>query len=82
MATNRGKVTEVKDLGLAAALVSLEFGITQTVRDKSGRIYFCFESTPELEESIEKYWSNNLSVKARYYSDSLKMLKSRIYGDW
>ena len=74
----------VSDLGLAAALVSLDFEISKTEQDKTGRTEFIFTSPDEqgadLDSAISSYWSNTLDVKARYYFDAIKMLKSRIYG--
>ena len=76
--------TRVRDLGLAAALVSLDFEITKTEQDETGRTEFIFTSPDELGTDLEtvigSYWSNTLDVKARYYFDAIKMLKSRIYG--
>lgn len=70
----------VRDLGLAAALTSLDYKILATEKDESGRTQFVFVKSPELENSVNAYWANTLDVKARYYFDAIKMLKSRIYG--
>ena len=74
-----GDTVRIKDLGLAAALVSLEFPIVETVHGLEGRAFFIFNNTQELSAAIEGYWANTLDVKARYYFDAIKMLKSRIY---
>lgn len=71
---------EIRDLGLAAALVSVGHALQNTVRSDGGRVYFVFESTPTLQQDTSAYWSDTLLVGARTYSDSLKSLKSLIYG--
>ncbi len=75
------ETTQIRDLGLAAALVSLEFKIIKTERDSNARTYFIFNDSNELQQVVSSFWSNTLDVKARYYFDAIKMLKSRIYGD-
>ena len=76
---------QIRDLGLAAALSSLGVEITSTKKDETGRTYFIFAYKDDDEANIDtvitEYWANTLDVKARYYFDAIKMLKSRIYGD-
>lgn len=74
-------VTKIRDLGLAAALVSCGFEMRETERDAGGQTYFLFIKTDGLERAISDYWADTLSVKARKYSDNTKMLKSRIYSE-
>lgn len=70
----------IRDLGLAAALVSLDYQPVGTRNDyESGRVYFIFLKSEEIQEAVDKYWANTLTVKARYYFDAIKMIKSRIY---
>ncbi|HEV2412500.1 MAG TPA: DUF5659 domain-containing protein [Candidatus Saccharimonadales bacterium] len=74
-------VIRIHDLGLAAALVSHDFKLHATDRDQNGRLYFIFRQTDNLTQDIDAYWADTLVVKARTYSDNIKMLKSRIYGE-
>ncbi|MDB5184377.1 MAG: hypothetical protein JWN38_185 [Candidatus Saccharibacteria bacterium] len=76
-----GAETKLRDLGLCAALASLGFEVLEIERDAGGQGYFIFIKTAELEQAISAYWSNTLEVKARTYSDALKMLKSRLYSE-
>ena len=69
----------VRDLGLAAALVSCDFEILQTDWDKSGRAYFVFKQSDSLDGVVRHYWSDTLNVKARRLIENSKMLKSLIY---
>jgi hypothetical protein len=72
---------KIRDLGLASALVSCGHEISVISRDSNGYAYFIFLQTNELERAVNDYWSDTLDVKARTYSDAMKMLKSRIYGE-
>ena len=71
----------IRDLGLAASLVSYGFEITQTCWDKSGRAYFIFIQSEELDHAVKRYWSDTLNVNARRLIENLKMLKSLIYAE-
>jgi len=75
------QTVRIRDLGLAAALVSCAFEMRGTTRDGSGQAYFMFTQTNELDQTVNKYWADTLQVRARHYSDGLKMLKSRLYSE-
>ena len=72
--------TRTAELPLTAALVSRGHKLQATDRDRNGRLYFIFKQTDELTKDIDSYWADSLVVKARTYSDNIKMLKSRIYS--
>ncbi len=74
-------IVEIRDLGLAAALVSLGHNLQGTNRNNSGRVYFVFKDTPALQTATDAYWNNELNVNARAYSDALKTLKNLIYSE-
>lgn len=71
----------IRDLGVAAALVTCGFEITDTRRDTNGRTYFIFQETAALDETVNGYYADTLQVKARKFFDNTKMLKGRIYAD-
>ena len=72
----------LRDLGLVASLESLNFKAVGTRLDEeTGRVYFMFLKSRELQDTIDAYWANTLTVKARQLNDTLKMLKSRIYQE-
>ena len=77
----KDSIIEIRDLGLAAALVSRGFFMCDAHKDETGRVHFVFMETPELGRAINDYWADSLDVKARKYFDDIKMLKSRIYGE-
>lgn len=76
---------KIRDLGLAAALVTLDVEISNTVKGEKGRMYFIFcfddDQAADVETVIDNYWYNHLEVDARQYFDNIKMLKSRIYSE-
>lgn len=71
---------KTNDLGLATAMVSCGFEVDVVEQAGSGRAVFVFSNTPEIENAVHAYWADTLDVKARYYFDAIKMLKSRIHG--
>lgn len=73
--------TNIKDLGLAAALVSSGHQVLDVYRDLEGPTYFVFTENKYLDANTNAYWADTLKVNARRYFDNIKMLKSRIYGE-
>ena len=77
-------IVKIRDLGLAAALVSLDVKISNTVKDDKGRTYFIFcyddDDAANIDTAIDNYWHDHLGVDARHYSDAIKMLKNLIYS--
>lgn len=71
----------IRDLGVAAALVTCGFVVADTHRDTNGRTYFIFQETAALDEAVKGYYADTLQVKARKFADNTKMLKGRIYAD-
>lgn len=76
---------KIKDLGLAAAIVTIDVEISDTEKDETGRTYFIFSYEDSLganiDTAVDNYWSGHLSVDARRYFENIKMLKSRIYNE-
>jgi len=67
-----------KDLGEAAALLTA--GINLLRLQKESKFYwFVFDSTNSHEIS-NNYWSGQLKVVAKQYSDSLRSLKDRLFA--
>lgn len=71
----------IRDLGVAAALVTCGFEVEYTQRDANGRTYFIFQETAALDEAVNGYYADTLQVKARKFFDNTKMLKGRIYAN-
>ena len=71
----------IKDLGLAAALVTAGFEVQRTEKELKS-VYFLFNKSQKLDAAVSDYWSDKLIVQARSYFDNTKMLKNRIYNGW
>ena len=73
--------TNIKDLGLAAALVSSGHEVRHVHRSIEGPTYFVFAQNNQIDIDTGAYWADTLKVNARRYFDNIKMLKSRIYSE-
>lgn len=71
----------IRDLGVAAALVTCGHEIANMNQNMNGRTYFVFQETLALGEDINSYYADTLQVPARKFFDNTKMLKGRIYAD-
>ena len=71
----------IRDLGVAAALVTCGFEVEDMNRDANGRTYFIFQETAALDETVNGYYADTLVIKARKFFDNTKMLKGRIYSE-
>lgn len=69
------------DLGLASALVTLEYELTAIDKTNRSKAQFIFRRRTGIDHDIEKYWSGDLHMSARHLFDSQKMLKNRLYSD-
>ena len=65
---------EVRDLGLAAAIVACGFPL-QSVIGHDTHAVFSFEPTHELEGVIGKFHTRRLQVDAAAYSEAMRSLK-------
>ena len=68
------------DLALASALTAVGFSLNNILKSSSGRASFIFLWTKELQEVIDIYWSDSMTVNPKVYFDSLKHLKTRLYS--
>ena len=74
------ELIRIRDLGLVTALISVGVPLYSTQKEDE-RVYFIFENIAKTQGYINDYWADELTVRARNYSDSLKMLKTRIYSE-
>jgi hypothetical protein len=68
---------ETNDIGISAALLSLQFSLNQITTDESGRCTFVFDNTPKLQETVTKYLSRELTVEPIIFRSMLRELRSR-----
>lgn len=80
MVTNDDEYT-TNDLAIAAMLVEHDYAIKRLDRNNPNRVVFEFQDTNSaIPTLVDGYWQNLLLVNPRSYFETLKQLKSRIYG--
>ena len=68
------------DLALVVAL-SLFFPIEAIDRESSGKAYFLFHKSGDLDDTLKKYWSRQLKIEPQAFFNQLKVVKARIYSE-
>ena len=68
----------VKDIGLAAALITAGQKLIEVLRE-SKICWFLFENGDKCAELDRKYWFGELLVNARSYKQSLDQLKNIVH---
>ncbi len=74
------QLTKTSDLGLAS-VINIYSPLVKLSRADIRRVEFVFHKTPEIETLIRQYWQRALSIEPQAYFQSMKTLKSRIYGN-
>ncbi len=69
------------DLGAAAALVHLGFELASLDKENPRKVQFIFRRDALIEDAMKEYWSDSLTVGARGFFDTIKMLKNRLYSE-
>jgi len=69
------------DMGLAVALLATKYELISLDRSTPRKVLFVFKREEGIEETAENYWSDTLSVQARTFFDTQKMLKNRMYSE-
>lgn len=72
---------EIRDLGLASALVTVGCRLLTHKRAANGRVYFVFKSNEDLRVAVNAWNEQELEVNARIYFGTIKQLKDIIYRD-
>ena len=73
------KLWSSSDLALISCLVTRGFKIVSLDRTLPSKIQFRFEQTPELEQTVDDFWSDRLVVSPRLFFDNIRLVKNRIY---
>ena len=76
---DQSNVFTTYDLGVSASLLTLGYKLKNLDRTNR-RALFVFEYKKGIEQSANKFYADELRVKARSYFDSLKALKSKLYS--
>ena len=69
------------DLGCCSALITAGFALARLDKSNPRKTIFLIIRSEGIDEAINKFWANRLSVDARTYFDNIKMLKVRIYSE-
>lgn len=76
---NADEIYRTSDLCLANTL-SLLFPIL-SLEKEDRRVFFCFQSTPELLRVINDFWEGKLRFEPQRFFQQLKLMKAHIYGN-
>ncbi len=69
------------DLGLSTALLTVGYKLQNLDRSNGRRVLFVFEYKKGIEIASNRFFSDDLKVKARSYFDNLKAIKTKLYSD-
>ena len=77
------KIFSTRDLNLAATLVTLKFfnkSIDYQIEGNRGMPvgYFNFVQSKELDDTIQKYWRDELAVEPKAFTSTVRSLKAQI----
>ena len=67
------------DLSISAVLHCLGYKLEAVDRSEP-RAVFVFRRSPEIDQTIQAYWADELSLNPKAFFNSLKELKARIYS--
>lgn len=76
---NSNQLYRTSDLALCGTLVCLGFAIEKVERVSINRAVFLFQDTEELQETVNKFWRNELRIDPLRYFGEIKLLKARIF---
>ena len=68
------------DLGVSTALLCADFELLSVDKDNPQKALFIFKKEDGIEDTVDRYFSDRLEVKARSYFDHLKALKNKLYS--
>lgn len=69
------------DMGVSAALVTAGFELVSMDKENPRKVLFIFKRKADIEDVVDRYWTDRLEVKSRTFFDNMKMLKNRIHSD-
>ena len=69
------------DLGLANTLATLKYELIKLDKTDPKKVRFIFQETKDIEQTMLKYWNDEITVPALTFFNNLKTLKNRIYSD-
>lgn len=75
------KSFRTSDLPLAATLVACGYDLSVLDRSDTRRAVFVFSDSEALRATIERFWKDALEINPRLFADTLRKLKSQLYGE-
>ncbi len=72
---------ETQSLLLGATLISLGIQLDSVLKNTDGKSTFVFPRQDNLDQILESFWSKSLAIEPNLLWESIRFLKSRIYGD-
>lgn len=77
---NSNELFPTKDYWLAGALLASGKKLLR-LDWQEGRAHFIFADLTNCEQLTQAYWAGDLKVSAKAFSDALRTLKDRLYGN-
>jgi len=69
------------DLGLATALITLDYKLIKLDKTNPKKVRFVFEEDKKIGQVMVDYWNGKTKLPALTLFNNQKMLKNRIYTD-
>ena len=73
-------IVEVKDLNLAAALMTASHKLEAFDDRNKNEVYFIFKNSMDLQETIDNYWTGNLNLNIGFFQYNQKRLKEKVFS--
>lgn len=73
---------ETSSLPLAGAIICCGISLDSVVKNPDGKSVFIFNrsNNPDLDQIIQNFWQKTLKIEPNSFWESIRFLKSRIYG--
>lgn len=71
---------ETQSLLLGATLISLSIPLDSVIKNSEGKSIFIFHGQDDLHQILEAFWNKTLQIEPNLLWESIRFLKSRIYG--
>ena len=72
------EILKISDLTLATTLLFLGYKFVYLDMTNPSRIVFEFSKNKSIQETIDKYWSGQISVEPKNFNNIQRELKARI----
>ncbi len=82
MKKDSSSLFETSSLPLASAIVCCGITLDSIFKSSDGKTVFIFNrsNNPDLDQIIQNFWQKTLKIEPNSFWESIRFLKSRIYG--